>query len=73
MFWLEEFIGFPEKLIFLKDSVIALRYCCEIVIYDVKKRKIVTSMEGNLIQSFFIMEEDTICFSAGLNTYIVQL
>lgn len=73
VFWLEEFIGFPEKLYFLKDNVIVLRYCWEIVIFDVKKQKIITSIESNLIQSFFIISEQTICFSAGLNTYIVQL
>lgn len=73
VFWLEEFMGFPEKLYFLKDNVIALRYCWEIVILDVKKQQVITSIEGNLIQSFFVMAENTICFSAGLNTYIVQL
>jgi hypothetical protein len=73
VFWLEEFMGFPEKLYFLGDNVIALRYCWEIVILDVKKQRIITSIEGNLIQSFFVMAESTICFSAGLNTYIVQL
>lgn len=73
VFGLEEFMGFPEKLYFLGDNVIALRYCWEIVILDVKKQRIITSIEGNLIQSFFVMAESTICFSAGLNTYIVQL
>lgn len=73
IFWLEEFIGFPEKLYFLKDNVIALRYCWEVVILDIKNQQIITSIEDNLIQSFFVMAENTICFSAGLNTYIVQL
>lgn len=73
VFWLEEFMRFPEKLYFLKDNVIVLRYSWEIVVLDVRKQKIITSIEGNLIQSFFIMAEDTICFSAGLNTYIVNV
>jgi hypothetical protein len=73
IFWLEEFTRFPEKLYFLQDNVIALRYSWEIVILDVQKQKIIAAIEENLIQSFFVMAEDTICFSAGLNTYIVQL
>lgn len=75
IFFVEEFIRFPEKSYFLTDNVIVLLYMQEIIILDIKKRKIIDSFDGgyNLIQSFFIIDINTICFSAGLNTYIYNV
>lgn len=75
IFHLEEFIGFPEKVYFITDSKIALIYTFSIVILDTKKQKIMVSYHTNTkpILSFLIIDSETICFSAGINTYIVDL
>lgn len=75
VFWVEEFIGFAEKLYFLTDHIIVLFYDWEMIILDIQKQEILYSVETgyNLIQSFFVMDKHTICFSAGLSTYIINV
>lgn len=73
--WLEEFINYPEKIYFLSSNIIILLYLSEIIIVNIDRNTIEYSFDlnGGLIQSFIFLDFDTICFSAGLNTYIVQL
>ncbi|MCM1181036.1 MAG: hypothetical protein NC347_12315 [Clostridium sp.] len=73
IFPLEEFIGFPEKIRFITDTKVALIYTFSIVILDIKEQEIVVSYHTKLILSFLIIDSETICFSAGINTYIVDL
>lgn len=74
IFWVEEFISYPEKLYFLSDNVVVLHYLGELIVFDIDEKEIKYSYtaNGNLIQSFTILDKETICFSAGLNTYIVK-
>ncbi len=73
VFWVEEFIGYPEKIRFLSEDKIALVYTFSIIIFDIKEQKIIASYHAKLILSFFVMDSETICFSAGINTYIIHL
>lgn len=73
IFWLEEFVGYSEKIRFLTDDKIVLIYAFSIIIFNIEKQKIIASFDTRLIQSFFVMDSDTICFSAGVNTYIIKL
>lgn len=75
VFWVDEFISSANKLYFIRDHVIALLYDGQVIVLDIQKQEILHSMEVgyNLIQSFFVMDAHTICFSGGLNTYIVSV
>lgn len=73
--WLEEFISYPEKLYFLSSDIVVLLYLREIIIVNIDRNIIEYSFtsNGGLIQLFIILDFETICFSVGLNTYIVKL
>ena len=73
IFWLEEFISFPEKIRFLTDDTIVLIYKFSIIIFNIAEHKIIASFNTQLLQSFFVMDSDTICISAGVNTYIINV
>ncbi len=75
IFWVEEFIRFPEKLFPLSDHAVALVYLYEIIILDTREQKIIAAYETGygIISSFHVMDSNTICFSGGRNTYIVEI
>lgn len=75
IFWVEEFLSSPHKMFFLSNNLVVLLYAHEWIIMDIENKIIKRAFDAksNLIQSFFILDENTITYSAGLNTYIVKI
>ena len=75
IFPLEEFVSYPEKIRFITDTRIALIYTFSIMVFDLEKQIIEAAYytESNPVKTFCIIDSETICFSAGINTYVIDL
>lgn len=70
----EQFLESPIGIQFINKDLIALLYDTELIIFDISTQKIKQSFcfKENLMQSFLILD-NRIIFSTGLNTYIYNL